>query len=304
MKREKVFVEPNTTGIFDYCERALNFSRAQSYYFKSVAEKSEEVPELKISIVQGTLTLSQARRIVPVITPQNQELWITKAQTLTQRELEREVTEMNPKAHIKETIKPVAPRLSELKVGITVETESQLKRLQEIYSQKKKRFVPLSEVVALIAQNAIERESPEKKLERAKKRKALTPSQSKPVPQISLGKLNPQSSSPADSIQSHSETFPPISSRNPTPLSTSSRTRVPIPQKTRTQLLVDAKNQCTYQISDGKRCPQRLWLELHHLKPISQGGGNQKENLRFLCSSHHKYLHRAGLSSRRTDTPS
>ncbi|MFM8313494.1 MAG: hypothetical protein ACKOA8_04350 [Deltaproteobacteria bacterium] len=205
MKKEKVFIELNTTGIFDYCERALNLSRAQSYYFKSVAEKSEEVPELKKSIVQGTLTLSQARRIVPVINPSNQQLWITKAQTLTQKELEREVTEVNPKAHIRETIKPVAPRLSELKVGITVETESQLKRLQEIYSQKKQRFVPLSEVVALIAQNAIERESPEKRAERAKKRKALTPSQSKTIPQFSSRKLNPPFFSPQPTFPSLKE---------------------------------------------------------------------------------------------------
>ena len=141
MKKEKVFVELNYTGIFDYCERALNLSRAQSYYFKSVAEKSEEVPELKQSILEGTLTLSQARRIVPVIHPQNQDVWITKAQTLTQKELEREVTKVNPKAHIIEKLKPVAPKLSELKVGITTETEAHLKRLQEIYSQKKHRAV-------------------------------------------------------------------------------------------------------------------------------------------------------------------
>jgi hypothetical protein len=73
MKRKKVFPELNYTGIFDYCERALNLSRAQSFYFKSVANKAEEVPQIQKAMAQGNLTLSQARRIVPVITPQNQE---------------------------------------------------------------------------------------------------------------------------------------------------------------------------------------------------------------------------------------
>jgi hypothetical protein len=76
MKQKKVFPELNYTGIFDYCESGLKLSRAQSFYFKSVAEKSEEVPEIQKTISQGSLTLSQARRIVPVITPQNQETWI------------------------------------------------------------------------------------------------------------------------------------------------------------------------------------------------------------------------------------
>ena len=266
MKQEKVFIELNDTGIFDYCERALNLSRAQSYYFKSVAEKSEEVPELKVSILQGTLTLSQARRIVPVITPHNQELWIKRAQTLTQKELERKVTEVNPQAQPKDRIKPIAPKLSELKVGISLETEAHLKRLQEIYSQKKMRFVPLSEVLELIAKRAIEKESPEKKLERAQKRKSPMSSQSKKLTPVSLRKQNLQSQSP--------------------------KTRVPIPQKIRNQLLINAQHQCTYQSPDGRRCEEKLWLELHHLKPISQGGGNEIENLKFLCFSHHKYLHR------------
>jgi hypothetical protein len=87
-----------------------------------------------------------------VITPQNQEAWIEKARTLTQKELEREVTEINPKARVIEKLKPVAPKLSEFKIGITTEIEAHLKRLQVIYSQKKQRFVSLAEVVALMVE--------------------------------------------------------------------------------------------------------------------------------------------------------
>jgi hypothetical protein len=57
MRKERVFAELNYSGVFDYCERALRLSRAQAYYFKSVAEKSESVPELKEAVVQGEITL-------------------------------------------------------------------------------------------------------------------------------------------------------------------------------------------------------------------------------------------------------
>lgn len=254
MKRQKTLFELNYTGIFDYCERALKLSRAQSYYFKSVAEKSEEVPEIQEAIAQGSLTLSQARRIVPVINPENKDLWLSKAQTLSQKELERQVTQVNPMSRVIEKLKPVAPSLSELKLGVSSETEVQLKRLQEIYSQKKQRFVTLAEVIAFMTQDTLERIAPEKKLKRLR--------QPKPV-----------------SSRKHSIPNQPY------------QRRIPIPQRIKLQKLNEAQNRCTHTGSDGRRCQQKWWLELHHKKPISRGGGNEIENLQYLCSSHHRALH-------------
>ena len=76
MKKRNAFAGLNSSGIFDYCHRILSLSRAQSYYFKSVAEASVKVPQLKKAVTQGDLTLSQARRITPVITTENQNHWI------------------------------------------------------------------------------------------------------------------------------------------------------------------------------------------------------------------------------------
>ncbi|MFM8313490.1 MAG: HNH endonuclease signature motif containing protein, partial [Deltaproteobacteria bacterium] len=67
--------------------------------------------------------------------------------------------------------------------------------------------------------------------------------------------------------------------------------RVPVPQQLKLQKLSEAQNQCSYTSSDGRRCQQRLWLELHHKKPVSLGGGNEKENLIYLCRSHHRSTH-------------
>ena len=88
MKEQRVFITLGFTGIYSYCVHALRFSEAQSYYFKKVAEKSEEVPELKTAIEKGELSLSEARRIAPVVTHDNLEGWIEKAHTLSQKELE------------------------------------------------------------------------------------------------------------------------------------------------------------------------------------------------------------------------
>jgi len=187
MRRKRVFAELNYSGIFDYCSLALKLSRAQAFYFKSVAEKSEEVPEIKAAVIQGELTLSQARRIVAVVTKQNHEQWIEKARSLPQKELEREVTAVNPKAHVQEKIRPVAKELSELKVPVDTKTEENLAALKEILSQKLKKPATLAQVIAWAAEVTRTKFDPMKKAERSlaisSRKLALTPKPGRhPIP--------------------------------------------------------------------------------------------------------------------------
>jgi len=166
MRRKRAFAALNYTGIFDYCERGLKFSRANAYYFKTVAEKAEEVPAIRAAIAQGELTLSQARRIVPVVTAENHQQWIQMAKALPQTELERAVTEVNPKAHLREKIRPVAKGLSELRVPVDLETERNLTALKDLLSQKLRRPATLADVVAWMARDCRERLDPEKRAQR------------------------------------------------------------------------------------------------------------------------------------------
>lgn len=246
MRRHHAFAVLNYSGIFDYCERKLRLSKAQAYYFKSVAEKAEEVPEIKASILAGELTLSQARRIVPVLTKDNHEEWIEKAKTLSQVELEREVTAVNPKAHTRERIRPVAKDTAELKVPVTTETEEDLAFLREVLSQKRKGPASLKDLIAWMAKECRERHDPVRKAERSKA----------------------------------------ISSGNP------KKGRQPLRANVKHPVMLRDKMRCTYVSPDGRRCEQRRWLALHHVVEVSKGGLNTVDNLRTLCSAHHKLVHR------------
>ncbi len=166
MRKKQVFAELNYSGIFEYCEGRLKLSRAQSYYFKSVAEKSDEVPEINQAIQQGQLTLSQARRIVPVINQENKTEWIEKAKSLNQTELERQVNEVNPNAYKK---------ITELKVSLSRETEDDIKMIKEILAQKLMKNPSLEEVVAYMAKVCRDKLDPVKKAERARKISFLEP---------------------------------------------------------------------------------------------------------------------------------
>lgn len=247
MYKKKLFPELNYSGVFDYCERRLGLSRAQSYYYKSVVEKSEEVPELKEAVLQGELTLSEARRIAPVITPENKTEWFQKAKDLNQVELERAVKEVNPRAHITERIRPVAKDLRELRAPISAKTESELERLKDLLSQKLGRAASLEEVIAWAVSECREKHDPERKLARRR---------------ISSGNSSPQPGSHA------------------------------IPASVKHEVVLRQGFQCTHLGTDGRRCHERRWLHFHHLREVANGGLNTPENLRLLCSAHHRLWHR------------
>jgi hypothetical protein len=275
MKRKRAFAELNYAGIFDYCERALKLSRAQAFYFKTVADKSEEVPEIKSAVIQGELTLSQARRIAPVVTKENHEEWIEKAKVLPQKELEREVTAINPKAHVQEKIRPVAKELSELKVPVDRETEENLEMLREILSQKRGKAATLAEVVAWAAETTREKFDPVMKAKRSRRISSGNAGNSKVEGQTDLPK-------------DHSV---------PPEHQTVQAGRQAIPASVKHPVALRDGMQCAHVSSDGRRCEQKRWLQLHHQVAVKNGGLNTIQNLQTLCQAHHQFVHsRVGVA--------
>ncbi|MCB0390300.1 MAG: HNH endonuclease [Bdellovibrionales bacterium] len=57
------------------------------------------------------------------------------------------------------------------------------------------------------------------------------------------------------------------------------------------QVYLKYQGQCAYQNANGQKCNQSTFLEIHHKKPVSQGGTNDVSNLVLLCKGHHKVVH-------------
>jgi hypothetical protein len=256
MKSSGAILALGYSGIWDYCHRGLALSEAQSFYFKSVAEASVKAPKLKEAVQNGELSLSLARRIAPVITEENQIHWIDLAKTLPQKELEREVQTANPNAtKTKEKIKPVDAKLSHLSVLIDLDTETDINNLQDLLSQKLGRAATLKDVIEWAVKTTKEKYSPEEKAKRSKKRKVMA-QKAKPV---SLGKV----------IK-----------------------RQPIPNAVKHEVVKREAFQCSFKSQEGVRCQTKRWLNFHHQLEVANGGLNTASNLTFLCTSHHKLIHK------------
>jgi hypothetical protein len=256
MKTTGAIVALGYSGVYDYCHRGLSLSEAQAYYFKSVADASIRAPKLKEAVETGNLSLSLARRIAPVITQENQTHWIDLAKSLPQKELEREVCSANPNAvKPKEKIKPVDKKLSHLSVLVNLETENDLKKLQDLLSQKLGRAASLQEVIEWAVKTTKEKYSPEEKAKRSENRK----------------------------VRDQKE-------------KSSSSGRIPIPNSVKHEVVRREAFQCNYTSAQGVRCQTKRWLDMHHKQEVAKGGKNISENLTFLCTSHHRWIHKTSLS--------
>jgi hypothetical protein len=59
-----------------------------------------------------------------------------------------------------------------------------------------------------------------------------------------------------------------------------------VPAAERRQVFERDGGRCSYVDSHGGRCRETRYLELHHLKPFSQGGANLASNLTLRCAAH------------------
>lgn len=135
------------------------------------------------------------------------------------------------------------------------------RRCQDLESQRQKQHIDLEGCLEVLAQFYIEKKDPLKKAQRQKAK----------------GRL--QEEAGASNSQPH--------------LSVSDRftRRVSLPAKVKHQIQLRDEGQCTHIDHSGKRCSSRRYLEIHHQKPVSQGGDNSLQNLRLLCFGHHKVHH-------------
>jgi 5-methylcytosine-specific restriction endonuclease McrA len=63
-----------------------------------------------------------------------------------------------------------------------------------------------------------------------------------------------------------------------------------IPPATRRKVFEQHGHRCAVP-----HCRNRLWLDLHHIRPRSQGGDHRAGNLICLCSAHHRLIHEGAL---------
>jgi hypothetical protein len=268
VEKSGVHLKLGFTSLFRYSLKSLGLSEAVSYNAIAVARKIREVPALRNEV--GEIGISKTRKMVSVLTNENQEEWILKAKTLNTRALEKAVARENPKEATPEVTKYVSDQRLDLRLGIDEELLVKLRRAQDQVSQSRGKAVSLEETLREAVSFYLHHKDPLEKARRVIAKKGFE----------SLNKL-------------FTGTVP-ACTPNPTapPGQPGSRPkRAPIPKATEHEVRLRDLNQCQAPSPGGGVCGERRWIDLHHLKPVSQGGTNAPENLVILCRAHHRLKH-------------
>ena|GEM_PF-2103775 len=149
----------------------------------------------------------------------------------------------------------------QLHVSLSESTMIKMKRAQDVLSQKQQKPVSLEMVFEESLSLYLEKFDPLKK-------------------KVRMGKKRNSNSTNANSGSAQ------LGKSLKTP-----RGRTPLSNSIKHQVYLNSKGQCTHINALGKRCDETKFLDIHHLRPLSQGGGNELENLTLLCKGHHRSIH-------------
>jgi len=285
---EKLFLKLGYTSLFEYCLKALGLPEGTCYNFINVARKAREFPELKQALQSGEILVSKARKITAVMTKETQNEWISKAQTLSTGALEKEVARVLPSELTPEKVKYVQEKRINMNFGVSEELYSKLKRVQDLECQRNQSSPNLEETLNALVDVYLFRNDPVEKAKQILNKSARKNTVSadgdcqKKVSDCSREQFAGQSE------EKSVPTRVALKGQVSRVKQKQSRTkRIPLPAKLKHQVFLRDQGKCSQA-----NCADARWIQIHHIKPVSEGGFNKLENLTTLCWAHHKMIHR------------
>ena len=270
IEKHQIFLKLGYDSLFSYALEELKLSEANACNFITVSRKAQKIPVLQEALSSGKLSVHKARRISPVLKPNlsNQEAkeWIDKALSLPKQRLEQEVAKIYPQALTPEKYHYVHQDRLHLQFGVSEELMQRLLQIQDLLSSRQKKHTSFEEMLDIISKEFVTRHDPIEKAKRREKRldsKKILIKTKKTFKSYVPGHGNWQDESKRESLA----------------------------YWRRCQALKRDQGQCTYVHPNGQRCKRKRYLQIHHILPKSQGGGDQVDNLKTLCFNHHRLVH-------------
>jgi hypothetical protein len=272
----KIYLTFEITSLHDYCVEMLGLTRHTANNFIDVMRTSLEVPALAEAIYSGRTTISKARKICSVINPSNAKEWIDLTIHCSCRVVEKAVALANPRAGVTESLRYVSGDILDLRLAVSEEWAELLKQTKDRLSQKECRAVSTEEALLIVMREAHLRDDPRKRAERAEvRRRSKSGARSE---NRSSEKWRDCREPKATCRKQEATCRQPENSRRP-------------PAEITHQINLRDKAQCVYVNVKGERCSSQRWLDHHHIKPLSEGGTHDIDNLETLCRAHHRIRH-------------
>lgn len=284
--RRGLALQAGYDSLFSYCVKVLKYDPGSAHRRVKAAKLWREHPEVEKDLESGELTLSSAavlqshfdhrKKHRNPVSKAAQKVLIQSARGKSRRELESElIGELPDDVPRPETrIKILAKNLNRIELFVDDAFLEDLEKLRALRIHAE----PSGDQAKLI-HTAIRKE-----LEREQKRRfgagSVAGSQTLSSPQTSSSPENMR----CVKIMPSASVAP---------------RRTPIPAAIRTGVHQRDEGKCQFMDPQAeKSCGSRFAVEMDHVVPVEYGGGNVPENLRLLCSAHHRSRHATSAKPR------
>ena len=279
VEETRLYFELGYPSLFQYATHALGLTESVAYALITVARTMKQVPELRVEIEAGRLSVFKGKKICSVLKREdaseevhalNRE-WIEKAKSMSSQKLEQEVKRAALLPDQKQERRTV------VELRLSPEQNERWERCKELASASLGRTASSEEAMDMLASFYLRHRDPVEKAKRASARKARRESEA------SVDAIKAD-----DSISVNLQVTRTASSEVD---SKSSRRRPPISAALLHEVNLRDQKKCQYLDPGGQVCGETRFTDIHHIKPLSLGGLNELENLMTTCSGHHKMVH-------------
>ena len=295
LDRRKLFLGQGYPSLFNYCTQVLHLSEHAAYGRIEAVRAVHRFPIVLDHLADGAVTLTTICLLAPLLTAENHETLLVTARHKSRREIEHLVATMRPKPDAPTMVRKLpAPRASNAGGSLPVNTPAPTQPSPHAHGE--------SDRCPSVAGS-----SPERPAARAAAITPLAPARYKV--QFTASREAYEKLGRAQSLLRHvipngdpsaiferaldallaeldrkklAATSRPRSAKEPVPGSRH------IPAAVRREVWRRDGARCAFVGSAG-RCPERGFLELHHVVPFANGGEATTANIELRCRAHNAY---------------
>jgi len=297
IENRRLFQPLGYSSLYEYCQRALKYSKNESMRRIGAARCINKFPEVYQLLLSRKVTLTSINIFYPILSNENKEEILSKVQGLSKIDVEKLVSHYQPRPKPFEKITPIVVENRaegfDFRDGFYSEPEQ-----GELIPDKRRQ--DLSRKAAMLQSEKEERYKLEfsiskevyQKLERAKQlcgnsgntREAL---------EIVFGKVLDEYVEKHCPVKCEERRVKRAKKKAERTMlgeqAPKKRTQANfgyIARSARDKVMVRDGLCCSYVSEDGVHCRARTNLQIDHITPRSEGGRGRVDNLRVLCRSH------------------
>ena len=279
----KLFFTLGYSSLFTYCLDELHLSEDATYTRIEVARISRAFPLVLELVRDGSLSLTNARLLAPVLTPENFKELLQAARHQRKRSVELLIARLRPQPDVPSVIRklptPKSPAALEFS-GATTGTSDAISAPGPMAAAAPARR-PL--VAPLTPERFKIQFTADAETHALLRRAQALARHRVPSGDVALILRLALKSLVADLERTKAGLVPkPRRCKPPRPGSRG------IPRDVKRAVWQRDDAQCAFEGSRG-RCPERDFLEFHHVRPFAHGGATSVDNLELRCRAHNVY---------------